>query len=231
MKTYSFSAPIEKVEGIDGAFVRVPLDVPRVFGAGRIKVHATFDGAPYDGSVVAFKRDDGGRDYVLGIRKDIRAAIGKGPGESVDVTLVCAQADGPAKRYVDLLAAKVERKGRSREELYAVIEWLLGYAPDELADEQLEAVSFADWLDEAPAYNPAAALVGGKVCGIDVAAVEDPTMHRVLVLDKLVDELAKGLHSRRSSGRGDGIYSPVHGIPLPGKSIPPRGGAPTTRLP
>ena len=72
MKTYSFSAPIEKVEGIDGAFVRVPLDVPRVFGAGRIKVHATFDGAPYDGSVVAFKRDDGGRDYVLGIRKDIR---------------------------------------------------------------------------------------------------------------------------------------------------------------
>lgn len=90
VKTYSFSAPIEKVEGIGGAFVRVPLDVPRVFGAGRIKVHATFDGAPYDGSVVAFKRDDGGRDYVLGIRKDIRAAIGKGPGESVDVTLVCA---------------------------------------------------------------------------------------------------------------------------------------------
>ena len=46
--------------------------------------------------------------------------------------------------------------------------------------------------DLAPAYNPAAALVSGKVCGIDVAAVEDPTMHRVRVLDKLVDELAKG---------------------------------------
>ena len=192
MKTYSFSAPIEKIEGIDGAFVRVPLDVPRVFGAGRIKVHATFDGAPYDGSVVAFKRDDGGRDYVLGIRKDIRAAIGKGPGEGVDVTLVCAQVDGPAKRYVDLLAAKVERKGRSREELCAVIEWLLGYAPEELCDSRLKAVSFTDWLDNAPAYNPAAALVSGKVCGIDVAAVEDPTMHRVRVLDKLVDELAKG---------------------------------------
>lgn len=192
MKTYSFSAPIEKVDGIDGAFVQVPLDLPRVFGAGRIKVHATFDGVPYDGSVVAFKRDDGGRDYVAGIRKDIRAAIGKGPGESVDVTLVCSQVDGPAKRYVDLLAAKVERKSRSREELYTVIEWLLGYAPEELCDERLEAVSFADWLDSAPAYNPAAALVSGKVCGIDVAAVEDPTMHRVRVLDKLVDELAKG---------------------------------------
>lgn len=192
MKTYSFIAPIEKVEGIDGAFVRVPLDLPRVFGAGRIKVHATFDGVPFDGSVVAFKREDGGRDYVLGIRKDIRAAIGKVPGENVEVTLVCAQVDGPAKRYVDLLAAKVERKGRSREELCAVIEWLLGYAPEELCDSRLEAVSFADWLDNAPAYNPAAALVSGKVCGIDVAAVEDPTMHRVRVLDKLVDELAKG---------------------------------------
>jgi hypothetical protein len=192
VKTYSFSAPIEKVDGIDGAFVQVPLDLPRVFGAGRIKVHATFDGVPCDGSVVAFKRDDGGRDYVLGIRKDIRAAIGKVPGESVGVTLVCAQVDGPAKRYVDLLAAKVERKGRSREELCAVIEWLLGYAPEELCDEHLEAVSFADWLDNAPAYNPAAALVSGKVCGIDVAVVEDPTMHRVRVLDKLVDELAKG---------------------------------------
>ena len=192
MKTYSFSAPIEKVDGIDGAFVQVPLDLPRVFGAGRIKVHATFDGVPYDGSVVAFKRDDGGRDYVVGIRKDIRAAIGKGPGESVDVTLACAQVDGPAKRYVDLLAAKVERKGRSREELASVVQWFLGYAPEELCDERLEAVSFADWLDNAPAYNPAAALVSGKVCGIDVAVVEDPTMHRVRVLDKLVDELAKG---------------------------------------
>ncbi|MCI2123753.1 MAG: DUF1905 domain-containing protein, partial [Olsenella sp.] len=61
----------------------------------------------------AFKRDDGGRDYVLGIRKDIRAAIGKQPGESVDVTLVCTQVDGPAKRYVDLLAAKIERAEKS----------------------------------------------------------------------------------------------------------------------
>ena len=192
MKTYSFSATIEKVEGIDGAFVHVPLDLPRVFGAGRIKVHATFDGVPYDGSVVAEKREDGGRNYVLGIRKDIRAAIGKEPGEKVDVSLVCTQMDGPAKSYVDLLAAKVERKGRSREELLSVIEWLLGYTAADLTDERLEAVSFSSWLDDAPAYNPAAALVGGKVCGVDVAQVEDPTMHRVRVLDKLVDELAKG---------------------------------------
>lgn len=155
MKTYSFPATIEKVEGIDGAFVQVPLDPPRVFGAGRIKVHATFDGVPYDGSVVAFKRDDGGRGYVLGIRKDIRAAIGKQPGESVDVTLVCTQVDGPAKRYVDLLAAKIECKGRSREELASVIEWLLGYAPEDLTDERLGAASLSGWLDDVPAYNPA----------------------------------------------------------------------------
>ncbi len=110
----------------------------------------------------------------------------------MDVSLVCAQIDGPARRYVDLYLAKVERKGRSREELWAVIEWLLGYVPSDLSDERLAAASLAAWLDDAPAYDPAASLVRGKACGIDVAQIEDPTMHRVRVLDKLVDELAKG---------------------------------------
>lgn len=192
MKTYRFDATIQQVDGIDGAFVEVPYDLPRVSGAGRIKVHARFDGTPYDGSVVAFKRDDGSRYYVIGLRKDVREAIGKQPGDNVEVELTCAQVDGPAKLYYDAYRAKVTRKGRTQDELDQVICWLLGYTPQDLAPKRLESTSFAEWLDSAPAYNPLAAKVGGKVCGIAVAEVEDPTMHRVRVLDKLVDDLAKG---------------------------------------
>lgn len=192
MRTYSFEAPIERVDDVDGAFVTVPLDVPRVFGAGRIKVHARFDGVPYDGSVVSSKHDDGTRSYVIGIRKDIRARIGKQPGDVVAVEFECAQVDGPASLYLGALLAKVERKGRTRDELLRTVTWLTGYPADSLEEERLAQVPFSRWLDEAPAYNPAASEVRGKVCGVSVAEVEDPTMRRVRVLDKLVDELAKG---------------------------------------
>ena len=66
-----------------------PYDVREEFGKGRVKVHATFDGEPYDGSVVnmGVKNGDGSIRYVIGIRKDIRAKIGKQPGDSVRVTV------------------------------------------------------------------------------------------------------------------------------------------------
>lgn len=59
--------------------------------------------------------DDGTRSYVIGIRKDIRARIGKQPGDAVSVEFECAQVDGPASLYLDALLAKVERKGRPLE--------------------------------------------------------------------------------------------------------------------
>lgn len=80
---YAFDAVIQKVDGIDGAYVDVPIDVKAVFGKGRLPVHATFDGCPYDGSVVRM----GTPGYILGLRKDIRAKIGKQAGEIVHVTL------------------------------------------------------------------------------------------------------------------------------------------------
>jgi hypothetical protein len=207
MRTYEFEATIEAVPDIDGAFVEVPLDLPRTFGAGRLKVHATFDGVPYDGSVVAEKPAGDGPDgattgaagaamprrrYVIGIRRDIRARIGKQPGERVAVTLSCAQLDAPALTFFQAYRAKVERKGRTREELDQVVTWLLGYEAPDLTDERLGATSLADWLDRAPAYNLRADAITGKVCGYDVADISDPTMRRVRQLDKLVDELAKG---------------------------------------
>lgn len=88
-KTYEFDAVIQKVEGQDGAYVIFPHDVRAEFGKGRVKVRATFDGEPYDGSVVnmGVKNPNGSVCYIIGLRKDVRAKIGKRPGDSVHVTI------------------------------------------------------------------------------------------------------------------------------------------------
>ena len=78
-----FDAVIQKVEGIDGAYVEIPFDVKEFYGKGRVPVNATFDGHPYAGSLVRM----GTPCHILGLRKDIRAAIGKQPGDVVHVTL------------------------------------------------------------------------------------------------------------------------------------------------
>jgi len=83
-QTYEFDAIIQKVPDIDGAYVEIPFDVKETFGKGRVPVHATFDGEPYDGSVVKM----GTPCHIIGIRKDIRAKIGKQPGDTVKVTLI-----------------------------------------------------------------------------------------------------------------------------------------------
>lgn len=88
-KTYEFVAVIQKVPDKDGAYIQFPYNVKEEFGKGRIKVHATFDGEPYDGSVVnmGIKNDDGSICYIIGLRKDIRNKIGKQPGDTVKVTI------------------------------------------------------------------------------------------------------------------------------------------------
>ncbi|OPX89875.1 MAG: hypothetical protein A4E53_01390 [Pelotomaculum sp. PtaB.Bin104] len=83
-KQYAFEAVIQKVPDMDGAYVEIPFDVKVEFGKGRVPVHATFDGEPYDGSIVKM----GTPCHIIGIRKDIRVKIGKQPGDIVKVTLV-----------------------------------------------------------------------------------------------------------------------------------------------
>lgn len=80
-----FVAEIKKVPDMDGAYVEMPFDIRETFGKGRVKVHATFDGEPYDGGIVnmGLKHDDGTICYILGLRKDIRAKINKKPGNRV----------------------------------------------------------------------------------------------------------------------------------------------------
>ncbi|MFC3099876.1 DUF2200 family protein [Altererythrobacter lauratis] len=90
------------------------------------------------------------------------------------------------------LLAKVERKGRSREELDAVIGWLTGYDASGIADSVADGRDMAAFFASAPAPNPARMDVTGVVCGVRVENVEEPLMRDIRVLDKLVDELAKG---------------------------------------
>ncbi|MDF2677505.1 MAG: hypothetical protein K0Q97_1828 [Bacillota bacterium] len=82
-KIYEFEAEIKKVPDIDGAYVEIPFDVKEEFGKGRVPVTATFDGVEYEGSLVKMKTPC----HIIGIRKDIRAKIGKQPGDFIKVIL------------------------------------------------------------------------------------------------------------------------------------------------
>lgn len=90
-----------------------------------------------------------------------------------------------------LYLAKVEKKGRSREELDAVIRWLTGYGETELAARLADGSTFADFF-AAARLNDNASRITGVVCGVRVEAIEEPLMQQIRYLDKLVDELAKG---------------------------------------
>lgn len=84
-----FTASIERSGDMDAAYVVVPVDIRAVYGVGRLRVEATFDGEHYCGSVVnmGVKDKDGNICYVIGITKAIRQRIGKSFGDTVEVTL------------------------------------------------------------------------------------------------------------------------------------------------
>ena len=86
---HRFTAIIERSGDMDAAYVVVPVDIRAVYGVGRLKVDATFDGEPYRGSVVnmGVKDAEGNICYIIGITKAIRQRIGKSFGDTVDVTL------------------------------------------------------------------------------------------------------------------------------------------------
>ena len=87
-KIYEYEAVIRPADR-GGAYVAFPYDIRSEFGKGRVKVHATFDGEPYDGSAVnmGVKNPDGSVCYIIGVLKAIRAKIGKQAGDTVRVTL------------------------------------------------------------------------------------------------------------------------------------------------
>jgi hypothetical protein len=98
----------------------------------------------------------------------------------------------PFARVYPALVAKAERKGRTRAEVDAAIRWLTGYSQAGLAAELAAGTDFETFFARAPRLNPDRALVTGTVCGVRVQEVEEETMRLIRILDKLVDELAKG---------------------------------------
>ena len=87
--------------------------------------------------------------------------------------------------------AKVEKKGRTNEELDDVICWLTGFDESALRQHLAEGTTFEAFF-AAARLNPNATLITGVVCGVRVEDVDDPLMQKIRYLDKLVDELAKG---------------------------------------
>ncbi len=91
-----------------------------------------------------------------------------------------------------LYVQKAARKGRTQQEVDAIIRWLTGYTARGLQRVIDTKVDFEAFFAKAPRMNPNVALIKGLVCGVRVEDVADPLMQQIRYLDKLVDELARG---------------------------------------
>lgn len=90
-----------------------------------------------------------------------------------------------------LYLAKIEKKGRTKDELDAVVQWLTGYDAAQVDGHRKAATTFADFFAGAN-LNECAERITGVVCGVRVEEIDDPLMQQIRYLDKLVDEFAKG---------------------------------------
>jgi hypothetical protein len=88
--------------------------------------------------------------------------------------------------------AKAEKKGRTKEEVHAIIHWLTGYDEQALQQQIDTKVDLETFFARAPRINPNVSRITGVICGYRVEEIEDTLMQRIRYLDKLVDELAKG---------------------------------------
>jgi hypothetical protein len=87
---------------------------------------------------------------------------------------------------------KAEKKGRTKEEVHAIIHWLTGYDEQTLQQQIDKKVDFETFFARAPRINPNVSKITGVICGYRVEEIEDKVMQQIRYLDKLVDELAKG---------------------------------------
>lgn len=90
-----------------------------------------------------------------------------------------------------MYVAKVEKKGRTKEELHQVIKWLTGFNEEKLNELIEKRVTFETFFQLA-SLNPNASLITGLICGYRIEDIENPLTRQARYLDKLVDELAKG---------------------------------------
>ena len=88
-KRYEYDAVLHELDDNGGAYVIFPLDIRKEFGKGRVKVHALFDGIPYEGSIVnmGVKNADGSICYIIGVLKAIRNKLNKRDGDTIHVAI------------------------------------------------------------------------------------------------------------------------------------------------
>ncbi|MFO0678438.1 MAG: DUF2200 domain-containing protein [Polyangiaceae bacterium] len=98
----------------------------------------------------------------------------------------------PFARVYPLYVQKAEKKGRTKAEVDTLVTWLTGYDAKGLARVIATQVDFETFFGDAPKLNPKAKAVTGVVCGVRVEDVPDPLMRKIRILDKMVDELARG---------------------------------------
>ena len=98
----------------------------------------------------------------------------------------------PLARVYPLYLAKVERKGRSQAEVDQIIHWLTGYDADGLNAVLNNNVDFRTFFAAAPVMNPARDQITGVICGVRIEQIPDPLMREIRILDKMIDDLAKG---------------------------------------
>src|ERR1044071_1632742 len=91
-----------------------------------------------------------------------------------------------------LYIQKVEKKGRTKEELDEVLCWLTGYTRKTLQQQIDNKTNLENFFAEAPQLNPNVSKITGLICGYRVEEIEDKLMQKIRYMDKLVDELAKG---------------------------------------
>src|SRR3546814_55599 len=92
----------------------------------------------------------------------------------------------------DLYVTKAQKKGRTKAQVDEIIRWLTGHSQASLDDALATGTNFEDFFARAPAMNPARSAVSGVICGVRVEDIDDPLMREIRILDKLIDELAKG---------------------------------------
>ena len=91
-----------------------------------------------------------------------------------------------------MYVTKVEKKGRTKDEVDEVIFWLTGYDKDGLREQIDTEADLEAFFAAAPNINPNANKITGKICGVRVEEIQDPLTQKIRWLDKLIDELAKG---------------------------------------
>lgn len=97
----------------------------------------------------------------------------------------------PFIKIYELYLKKIENKNRNKQELDEVISWLTGYEKRYLNKINKE-ISLEEFFENCPNFNSKAKQIKGKICGVDITKIENPLIRKVRIMDKLIDELAKG---------------------------------------